>query len=901
MKKIKIIFVLIFSLILLASCVNTSKENVEFNITIAEMENGSVSTNVVQAQADELVNITVTPNIGYVLEEVKANDDVITNDSFVMPKEDVIITATFKADGVLANFPKTNLRVTALNGEKTATANITTTFNENSFNVEVLVRDDILNKEDGLEILFGNRITDDGYSKTCIKYQMNVLKEETLSIYNGSSFVENNGEYTSIIKYIAREDKIIGYSLDLNIPYSLLDMTYENAKDNMAICPVIYNNNGDDTVKGISLDYKCDPDNQKTFIYVTDNDTYKISTYAYEGYQLITDKENEHWDLSQDYFPNNPNYANRVVKLTGSNEEDNHLIFHHTDSTTLYVEAEFLLTGVYAGESLGKFGFRIADKYGDGFIYFVDAHGGNLQSMHGKREAGYVLQSLGVYNWESHTVLPASYTPSNKEKVKLAIYRDGAIFKLYFNDYLVGELEDPSSIGQTNIYPEIFSFNLGIEVSNYLCTDDPSVYEALIPEEKEEGYMFKDVSSTMKNGIYWDLSNDTEQSSGVVSLNGHDGIDNYLFFNMSSNNYMYSRATFEVTDYLNKGDAWIKFGLTLFDGDNLSNSNQYMFYADAYTGDNNYASSLFHIVGNKFGRVLRQSGTYGAFASYDGSSSRFNLTTLKVTMELVYQNNTIYFYADGKLVGMENYIPKTNKLYMGVMNFGFGLDVTNYYCTTNSADSNISDYINEQSKALYYFLGSSVTYGSATNGVSFVDMMPKLLDCAVVKNAVSGTTLVDGNESYVSRLRQMPTNMQVEHLIVQLSTNDATQNKPLGTLSKEGTTDFDTTTIIGAIEDIILYAKNTWDCDVTFYTNPKYDNAKYKEMIDALYEVQEKWNIGIVDFYNYKDMEALDDATLKSYMADSIHPNSKGYEWMSGIFKDYLKEEYELNHPGDTI
>ena len=72
-------------------------------------------------------------------------------------------------------------------------------------------------------------------------------------------------------------------------------------------------------------------------------------------------------------------------------------------------------------------------------------------------------------------------------------------------------------------------------------------------------------------------------------------------------------------------------------------------------------------------------------------------------MELVYQNNTIYFYADGKLVGMENYIPKTNKLYMGVMNFGFGLDVTNYYCTTNSADSNISDYINEQAKALYYF------------------------------------------------------------------------------------------------------------------------------------------------------------------------------------------------------
>ena len=108
---------------------------------------------------------------------------------------------------------------------------------------------------------------------------------------------------------------------------------------------------------------------------------------------------------------------------------------------------------------------------------------------------------------------------------------------------------------------------------------------------------------------------------------------------------------------------------------------------------------------------------------------------------------------------MKKYSFNTNK---------YNIIITNYYCTTDSTDSNISDYINEQAKALYYFLGSSVTYGSATNGVSFVDMMPKLLDCAVVKNAVSGTTLVDGNESYVSILRQMPTNMQVEHLIVQL-------------------------------------------------------------------------------------------------------------------------------------
>ena len=51
------------------------------------------------------------------------------------------------------------------------------------------------------------------------------------------------------------------------------------------------------------------------------------------------------------------------------------------------------------------------------------------------------------------------------------------------------------------------------------------------------------------------------------------------------------------------------------------------------------------------------------------------------------------------------------------------------------------------------FLGSSVTYGSASGGVSMVEVIAEKCGCNCVKHAVSGTTLADiGERSYVRRL-----------------------------------------------------------------------------------------------------------------------------------------------------
>ncbi|CDC43915.1 putative uncharacterized protein [Firmicutes bacterium CAG:449] len=55
-------------------------------------------------------------------------------------------------------------------------------------------------------------------------------------------------------------------------------------------------------------------------------------------------------------------------------------------------------------------------------------------------------------------------------------------------------------------------------------------------------------------------------------------------------------------------------------------------------------------------------------------------------------------------------------------------------------------------------------------------------------------------------------NEKIEHLIVQLSTNDISQNKPLGIISDSNEiSSFNKQTVLGAMEYIIAYAKKTWN------------------------------------------------------------------------------------------
>lgn len=191
------------------------------------------------------------------------------------------------------------------------------------------------------------------------------------------------------------------------------------------------------------------------------------------------------------------------------------------------------------------------------------------------------------------------------------------------------------------------------------------------------------------------------------------------------------------------------------------------------------------------------------------------------------------------------------------------------------------------------FLGSSVTYGYGSMGVSFANYLEKTDGINAIKEAVSGTTLVDVKDnSYVSRMKTINKNIKADAFVCQLSTNDATKEMPLGEISEShDINDFDTQTIAGAIEYIIAYAKDIWSCPVVFYTQAKYDSDHYAKMVDLLLEIQKKWDIAVIDLWNDAEINNITDDQRKIYLIDHIHPTKAGYkEWWLPKFQETLYE-----------
>jgi len=194
------------------------------------------------------------------------------------------------------------------------------------------------------------------------------------------------------------------------------------------------------------------------------------------------------------------------------------------------------------------------------------------------------------------------------------------------------------------------------------------------------------------------------------------------------------------------------------------------------------------------------------------------------------------------------------------------------------------------------YLGSSVTAGYGSMETSFVEYLAKKDGVIPIKCAVSGTTLVNDSEtSYIARMELIPKQVSADAFFCQLSTNDATKKKPLGKVSKSfAKEDFDQSTVAGAIEYIIAYAKETWDCPVYFYTSPQYNSARYGKMVQLLQKIQKKWSkdVQILDLWNNKSFNKISDSKRELYMMDEIHPTKAGYlKWWLPEFEAFLTRQ----------
>lgn len=176
------------------------------------------------------------------------------------------------------------------------------------------------------------------------------------------------------------------------------------------------------------------------------------------------------------------------------------------------------------------------------------------------------------------------------------------------------------------------------------------------------------------------------------------------------------------------------------------------------------------------------------------------------------------------------------------------------------------------------FLGSSVTYGFASGGVSFADIMAKNCGINMIKDAVSGTTLADVDESsYVSRLKKIDKTKKIDLFICQLSTNDAVKNVDLEQTRQ-------------AIIFIIEYVKTHFNCPIIFYTGTYFENKRYEQMIKILYLLQKEYSFYVLNLWDDPEMLSVSKTDYDKFMQDPIHPTLIGYqEWWAPKFISFCK------------
>lgn len=191
-----------------------------------------------------------------------------------------------------------------------------------------------------------------------------------------------------------------------------------------------------------------------------------------------------------------------------------------------------------------------------------------------------------------------------------------------------------------------------------------------------------------------------------------------------------------------------------------------------------------------------------------------------------------------------------------------------------------------------FFLGSSVTQGMRSRGLSFVDYLAREDGCLAIKAAAMASTLADrGPNSYLKRLRRHSATAQpIDCFVCQLSTNDATFHSPLGEISPGfDPAGFDTRTAAGGIEAIIHFARQTWNCPIVFVTGTRYDNPRYHKLVNLLLDAGEKWNIHVIDLWHRRAMNQITPELRALYMADGVHPTRAGYLlWWTPAIREEL-------------
>jgi hypothetical protein len=133
----------------------------QYSITVDQnIENGIIECDRESAFDGEVITVDATANENYRLASITVNGNAIEGNSFVMPKENVVIGAIFElAPDLVEAIPEGAIKIKAQSaGGASATGHITLVFGEQGLTFEAFVEDSSLVERDGVAVLFSREL-----------------------------------------------------------------------------------------------------------------------------------------------------------------------------------------------------------------------------------------------------------------------------------------------------------------------------------------------------------------------------------------------------------------------------------------------------------------------------------------------------------------------------------------------------------------------------------------------------------------------------------------------------------------------------------------------------------------------------------------------------------------------
>ena len=178
------------------------------------------------------------------------------------------------------------------------------------------------------------------------------------------------------------------------------------------------------------------------------------------------------------------------------------------------------------------------------------------------------------------------------------------------------------------------------------------------------------------------------------------------------------------------------------------------------------------------------------------------------------------------------------------------------------------------------FVGSDFTIGTKADGQSFVDYLKAVdgLNCAVFEKEGIAITSNKG-DSILSLVESIPKeHASPKAIFCEIPYFQAKSGTKFGELSSSYMlSDFDTETLIGAMEYIVCYSKMNWGCPVFFYTTAECNSKRYDKVVSSAREVANKWNMPMLDFTSINSAGSMDKKQRSLYFVDKHNLSRAGY------------------------